>query len=236
MVNILVIADTHINPSQPDLELWTRLGEYCVKTKPDFIVHLGDVGNFDSQAWLKAARGTHTLEEELEVVKEHLVAFSTPIHYHNVLQRCNKKKMYRPIKILTLGNHDIRNDMTDVAELFEDFGWDVYEHLEPCQIDNVTFVHAMHKGLSDTMCVTARELIENWHSNIVVGHGHHKDFFESYSMATNDIITALRCPVFSNGTSDWAIQTRNKWSKGFTEIDTRPFSFVWRNLECLYEN
>ena len=101
MVNILVIADTHINPSQPDLELWTRLGEYCVKTKPDFIVHLGDVGNFDSQAWLKAARGTHTLEEELEVVKEKI---------EDAKRKDDNKAKYDLMRI----EHKLENDLARI--------------------------------------------------------------------------------------------------------------------------
>lgn len=235
MSKILVIADTHISPSNVEVnkELWSRLGEYCVRTRPDYIVHLGDVGDFNSQAWLKAVRGMHTLEEELESVSECLTAFEQELTDFNRHQRIMKKKLYRPSKILTLGNHDIRNGITNVQEMFEDYNWYVEDHLRPVIVEDITFCHSMCKGLSDNPCTTAQELIENWHSNIVVGHGHHKDFFESYSMSLGSKITALKSPVFGLDNSEWAIQIQNKWSTGFTEITTDPFSFVWRNLECL---
>lgn len=233
MSKVLVIADTHINPELPDDELWHKLGQYCVRTKPDYVIHLGDVADFNSQAWLKAQRGMFTLQQELLAVEECLIAFEHPIKTFNIAQRESKHKQYKPKLILTLGNHDVRNDITDVAELFEDYGWTVYNYLEPCNIDGVTFVHAAHKGLSDSFCTTAQELIENWHSNIVVGHGHHKDFFESFSLATDEIITALRSPCFMTEPSEWAVQTKRKWSTGFTEINTKPFSFVWKDISCL---
>lgn len=238
MSKFLVISDTHITPDnvEESKELWQKLGEYCVKTKPDYIIHLGDVGDFNSQAWLKANRGAYTLEEEIQAVKDCVVAFQRSIKSFNNLQRIKKKKLYRPYRIITLGNHDVRNDITNVEDLFNSLGWHVMGYLKPLHIDDITFVHCAHKGLSDTACTTSQELVENWHCNIVTGHGHHKDFFESYSMATGKTITGLRCPCFMKKASDWAIQTRRKWSKGFTEIESEPFSFVWRNLECLYEN
>lgn len=234
MVNVLVISDTHINPDDSTSEeLWRQLGRYCVETKPDYIVHLGDTGDYNSQAWLKSARGPYTLEQELDSVKRCIIAFQREIVNFNVSQRRSKHKQYKPKRVLTLGNHDTRNDIAAVQELFEHYGWSVYNYLEPFQLDGVSFVHAMHKGLSEIMCTTAQELIENWHGNIVVGHGHHKDFHESFSLATNETITALRSPVFTLEEPKWCVQTSKKWSRGFTELTTKPFTFVWRELDEL---
>lgn len=235
MPKLLVIADTHIRPSYDSIYQWSCLARYCLKTKPDYIIHLGDVADLDSQARLISNRGLYSLEEELKVVEHTLEAFHNVFKDYNNKQRQNKKKMYRPHLVLTLGNHDVRNGITHIQELFESFGWSVYPYLEPVLIEGITFVHCMHRGLSDSICTTAQELLENWHGNIVVGHGHHKDFFESFSMATRETITALRSPCFMSEVSNWAVQTNNKWSKGFTEIEVNPFNFVWRNMECLYK-
>ena len=235
-MTILVISDTHIDPAHPFPELWKMLGEYCVRTKPEYIVHLGDVADLNSRAWLKAARGLYTSEQEIDSVREHLEAFSQVLLDYNKMRRTMKKALYRPKKILCLGNHDIRQDSTDIADLFTDYGWDVYDYLQPVQIEGVSFAHCMSKGLSGYMCTTAQELLENWHSNIVVGHGHHRDFAESYSLAINEQIVALKSPVFNLNEPEWAGQSCNKWSRGFTEIDTNPFRFVWRDLSCLLEN
>lgn len=235
MSKVLVIADTHISPDNVEVSayLWKKLGEYAVKTKPDVIVHLGDVGDFNSQAWLKAARGLHTFGEELEAVEDCVLAFEGELNRYNASQRHSKHKLYRPAKVLTLGNHDVRNNTTDVQEMFESYHWRVFPYLHPLQIDDVFFVHCIARGMTDQFCTTAQEIMENWHSNIVVGHGHHRDFFESYSYDQHKTLTALRSPAFMLEASQWAAQTRNKWSLGFTEIETEPFSFVWRDVECL---
>ena len=236
-MKILVIADTHISPSnvEDSESLWYMFAQYCcIKAKPDVIVHLGDVADFNSQAWRVASRGVNTFEEEMEAVDRAVSNFNKVFEGYNRVQRLNHKRLYRPRLVLTLGNHDVRNGITAVAEYFEHNGWSVYGYLEPVQIDGITFVHCAHNGLSDTVCTTAQELVENWHSDIVVGHGHHKDYFESFSYALDKPIFGMRCPCFMMEPSTWAVQTRNKWSLGFTEIDTESRTFIWRNLDCLY--
>lgn len=234
MTKVLVISDTHITPAKPDdVWIWSALGLYCIEHKPDCIIHLGDVADIDSQAWLVKNRGKFTLEQEMETVEDCLKSFHDVLRGYNNKCKNMKKKMYRPTLILTLGNHDVRNGITNVEELFDAYGWSVFPYLEPVQIDNFCFCHALRSGLSDNMCVTAKELLENWHTNIVVGHGHHRDFYESYSLATNSQIYALKSPCFMLEPSDWAVQTRNKWSLGFTEIDTETGAFIWRDMRCL---
>ena len=234
MSHVLVISDTHINPSDEVCPyLWASLARYCIINKPDCIVHLGDVADLDSQAWLVKNRGKYTLEQEINTVRSCLDAFHNVLDSYNTSRKSMKKKMYRPQLFLTLGNHDVRNSTTDIDELFTEYGWTVYSYLEPLFIDSFSFCHSLRNGLSDNMCTTAKELLENWHGNIVVGHGHHRDFHESYSLATHSQIMALKSPCFMLEPSEWAVQTGNKWSLGFTEIDTDANQFVWRDMRCL---
>ena len=241
MSSILVISDSHINPenANDNIGLWYRLGKYCTKTQPDIIVHLGDVADLSSQAWKVAARGKYTLEEEAKAVQLVLDAFEESIEEYNRVQRKMKKKQYKPAKYLTLGNHDIRNGVTVIEDIFNAYDWNVVDYLEPLHLCGITFCHCMCKGLSDQMCTTAEELLENWGADVIVGHGHHKDFSTSYSMAIHRPITALKCPAFLLGDYDWAVQTQYKWNTGFTEIEPGIFgslNFVWKDLGCLYEN
>lgn len=234
-MKILVISDSHINPAIPNVEDWQRLGEYVVKTKPDVIVHLGDVADFSSLAWLKAQRGTFTTEEELAQVGKHLQAFEDTIKAEQDRNRRDHKTIYRPEKFLCLGNHDVRQGFTGIAELFEDADWAVADYLRPVIIDGVAFCHCMMRGLSDTPCTTAEELLQQWHNTIVVGHSHQRDYSESFSLGLGTI-RAIKCPMFNSDDTGWAVQTRNKWSRGFTEINTNPFQFVWRDMTCLQNN
>ena len=233
MSKILVISDTHINPAKNCPYLWSALARYCINHQPDYVIHLGDVADLDSQAWLVKNRGKYSLDQEIDAVKTCLKTFHKVLDSFNNMRRECHKKLYKPNLILTLGNHDVRNAITDVADLFTELGWQVYDYLEPAQIDGYSFCHSLRNGLSDNMCTTSKELLENWHGNIVVGHGHHRDYYESYSLATNEQIIALKSPCFMLEPSEWATQTRNKWSLGFTEIDTESKSFIWRNMECL---
>lgn len=234
MTKVLVISDTHINPSNVDCPyLWSALARYCIIHKPDCIIHLGDVADLDSQAWLVKNRGKYSIVEEIDAVEECVIAFHNVLDSYNRIRKNMKKKMYRPRLFLCLGNHDVRNNITDIDDLFTNFGWYVSPYLEPIQIDSYSFCHSLRNGLSDNMCTTAKELLENWHGNIVVGHGHHRDYHESYSLATNSQIIALKSPCFMLEPSDWAVQTRNKWSLGFTEIDTELGTFIWRDMSCL---
>lgn len=237
MTKVLVISDTHINPRnvKESEELWQKLAVYCAETKPEVIVHLGDVGDFDSQSWLIKNRGIYSLQEEIAAVNSCLKAFENTITAFNNYQRKCHHTLYRPEKVLTLGNHDVRNNITDVSDLFEGYGWTVVEYLEPVQVGDISFVHSASKGLSDNMCTTAQELVENWHGSLVVGHGHHKDYFESFSLPLNRVVFGMRCPAFMYQASNWAKQTRKKWSLGFTEIDTATSSFVWKDISCLYQ-
>lgn len=238
MSTFLVISDSHIDPSCPNVNEWKQLGEYCVSHQPDYIIHLGDVANLNSLAWLKAARGELTTEQELAVVSEHLEAFENVIKAYNNKRRRDKKKLYRPKKVLTLGNHDVRNGNTGIEELFDSHRWDVHDYLDWVRIEDITFCHCMHKGLSDNVCTTAQELLENWHGSIVVGHGHCQDFATSYSVADDKPLIALKSPVFNSYDTGWAVQTRDKWSRGFTWIDNskgQPFEFTWKDMSCLSE-
>lgn len=232
-MKILVISDSHISPSVPNVEDWEALGHYVVKTKPDCIVHLGDVADMDSLAWRKDARGLYTTEQELSNVKQHLKAFEDVLRAYQDKCRRQKEKIYKPKKYLCLGNHDIRNGYTGIEDLFTSCGWSVSDYLEPITIDGVSFCHCMMKGLSELPCVTAEELLANWHGNVVVGHSHKLDYAESYSLAIADRIRALKCPIFNSTTPAWAVQTHYKWAQGFTEISTKPFQFVWRDISCL---
>ena len=128
-MDILVISDTHIEPSKSFEEGWSKLGDYVVKNKPKYIVHLGDVACLNSLAHYINLRGDFTIDEEIVCVTKHLRAFEDKILREQEKNRYDKKKIYRPIKVLCLGNHDIRKDCTDIARIFKEYGWVVVPYL-----------------------------------------------------------------------------------------------------------
>lgn len=235
-MKLLVISDTHITPDYNSVDDWQRLGEYVVRTKPDYIIHLGDVADMNSLAWLKAERGHHTTEEECEQVSQHLFAFEEVIRAEQAKNRRDHETIYNPTKFLCLGNHDVRQNSTHIQDIFEDCNWHVADYTQPVVIEGITFCHCMYKGLSSTPCTTAVELLQNWHGDVVVGHSHCQEYAESYSMATQSRIRAIKCPMFNSNDTSWNLQAFNKYARGFTEINTNPFQFIWRDMSCLLGN
>jgi predicted phosphodiesterase len=234
-MDFVVISDSHIAPDRPCDRYWSKLGEYVVKNKPKYIVHLGDVACLDSLAHFTSLRGDYSTDEELACVAKHLRAFEDKIRREQKKNRTDKKKIYRPIKILCLGNHDIRKDCTEIERIFKEWGWIVVPYLEPINIDGITFCHCMPRRNSDQMCTTAEELLQTWHSNIVVGHSHVQDYAESYNVGTGKAIRAIKCPCFTSFPPQYTGFGYLTWPLGWLEISLNPFEFTWRNIECLWK-
>lgn len=234
-MDILVISDTHIDPARPFYKGWQQLGKYVVKNKPKYIVHCGDVACLDSLAHYTSLRGDFTTEEELACVEKHLRAFEKAIIDDQEHSRAMKRKIYRPIKILTLGNHDIRKDCTEIKRIFEEHGWVVYDYLEPAPVEYITFCHCMPKKNSDMMCTTAEELLQTWHTDVVVGHSHVQDYAEAYNVGTGKLMRAVKCPCFTQFPPKYTGFGYVTWPLGWLEITLNPFEFTWRNIECLWK-
>lgn len=233
-MKILVISDTHLTPSLDMTKYWEGLAKFVLKNKPQCIIHLGDVADFDSQNRLIASRGIYSLKEEVRNVKRHLLSFENTIADYNEKARALKHKMYRPLKFLCLGNHENRSDecSNSVRGLFSMFGWAVADYQKPVIIDSIAFAHTFTNGLSDKVCTTAYELLDSCHSSAVCGHSHIKEYVEDCS-ATHGKIFALKCPMFSTAEPAWAKNLYHKWSRGFTVINTDTSEFVWKDLKCL---
>lgn len=235
MIDYLVIGDSHIAPDRPFVTGWAMLGKYCVKHKPRYIIHVGDVACLDSLAHFVNLRGNFTTDEELQCVRKHLRAFEDVIASDNERCRASKHKMYRPIKVLCLGNHDIRKDCEDIKQIFKEWGWIVVDYLEPITIEDFTFCHCLPRRNSDLMCTTAEELLQTWHANVVVGHSHVQDYAESWNIGSQQSIRAIKCPCFTKFPPRYKDFGCITWPLGWLEIVKEPFEFTWRNIECLWK-
>lgn len=230
MTKIVAISDTHLTPDTSEVELWKSFARWCTKHRPQYIVHLGDVSDFTSCVWLKKDRGCHTTTEEIASVSTHLEAFEKVLEDYNKGRRAGHRKQYKPMKILCVGNHDKRTEESEkaVKRIFDKHGWEICEYQEPVIIEDIMFCHNTFK---DSM--TAKELLENYHCSCVVGHSHIREYAESYNPVLSERIYAIKCPMFTNAELEWAKLANESWSRGFTVIETDPFSFTWKELTCL---
>ena len=110
MTKHLVIPDTQCKPDQT-FEHLSWAGQYAADKKPDVIVHLGD--HWDMEALSSWDRGTRSFEgrrytKDIDAGHAGMQAFLKPIRDEQRRLRQNRKKIWTPRLVFTLGNHEQR--------------------------------------------------------------------------------------------------------------------------------
>lgn len=162
-LKILKISDTQIRPDNLALNspLLAAVGQVIVDDRPDVVVHIGDHFDFPSlSTYDLGPRNRRTFDGD-EVLSDFLAGCEgleillAPLRELQARQRANKHKVYNPRLVFTLGNHEQRvdrfaelNGLIDVREALEEYGFEVYDFLEPCTIGGVMFVHYAAAPLS----------------------------------------------------------------------------------------
>lgn len=155
MTTILTIGDTQCKPNH-DLTYCSYIGRYIAETQPDVIVHIGDHYDFESLSSYdkgkKSFEGRRLLAD-IEAGNQGMELILAPIKELQDSQRKNRKKVYTPRMVFTMGNHEERFDRlaNDMPELdgfvgtqtlkLEQYGWEVYDYLVPAEIAGIYFVH-----------------------------------------------------------------------------------------------
>lgn len=154
-MKILVIPDTQVKAGVP-LDHLEAAGNYIVRKRPDVVVHLGDHWDMPSLSSYdkgkKAAEGRR-VQEDIDAGIKGMEVLLGPLRRLQAHQKHQKKKVYRPRMIFTLGNHEqrIMRHTNSNAELdgflsyeslqLNELGWEVYDFLEPVTIEGCTFAH-----------------------------------------------------------------------------------------------
>ena len=184
MTKHLVIPDTQCKPDQKHDHLrWA--GEYAAEKKPDVIVHLGD--HWDMPSLSSYDVGKKSFEgrrytKDIEAGKQGMEAFLAPIYAEQRRQRQNRKKIWQPRMIFLLGNHEhrieraVENDSKldgllsyDDLEL-DEYGWEVYDFLEPALIDGIAYCHYFTSGVMGRPCASASLMLRKKHMSCIMGH------------------------------------------------------------------
>jgi len=184
MTKHLVIPDTQCKPNQTYEHLeWA--GKYAADKKPDVIVHLGD--HWDMEALSSWDRGTRSFEgrrytKDIEAGHAGMQAFLKPIRDEQHRLRQNRKKIWTPRLVFTLGNHEnrIERAVEGDAKLegligyqdlkLQQYGWEVYDFLEPVIIDSVAYCHYFTSGVMGRAVSSARALLAKKHQSCIMGH------------------------------------------------------------------
>lgn len=180
----MVIPDTQVKPGCPTDHLeWA--GHYAVEQKPDVIVHIGDHWDMPSlssyDVGKKSFEGRRYLED-IEAGNAGMDRLMAPIKAEQARQRRNKERVWRPRLVFTLGNHEHRieravNDdpKTDGLMSYDDFnleqyGWEVYDFLDPVVIDGVAYCHYFTSGIMGRPVSSARLMLQRKFMSCTMGH------------------------------------------------------------------
>lgn len=166
----LLIPDLQIKPGVP-MEHLGWIGQYIVDKKPDVVVQIGDFADMHSLSSYdmgrRAGEGAR-YKADIACVKEAMSILMGPLNEYNENRRKNKKSLYKPRLVLTLGNHENRinrhvNSYPYLSEHlstddlgFKEAGWEVHDFLEVVEIDGILYSHYFPRNATGKIVQSAR--------------------------------------------------------------------------------
>ena len=176
----IYIPDNQVKPGV-SLKYLHCIGEYIATKKPDIIVSAGDFADMPSLSSYdkgkKSAEGRR-VSEDIAVAVKGMSILLEPVRQAQV-----KDPSWKPRMVLTLGNHEERlmrhvNANPELDGLlsydslrYRDFGWEVYDYLEPVVVGGVTFIHYFPNPMSGKpLGGTAANVLKTVGVSVVQGH------------------------------------------------------------------
>lgn len=183
-MKILVIPDCQVKPDTSTEHLgW--IGEYIVEKRPDVVVNIGDFADMQSLSSYdkgkKSFEGRRYTKDVESVIAAQEILFK-PLRDLQKRQKKNKKEIYKPRLVMTLGNHDerinraINNDavldgVISISDLkYEEFGWEVFPFLDVVVVNGVAFSHYFPTGVAGRPASTANAQLSKQHQSCIAGH------------------------------------------------------------------
>lgn len=183
-MKILFIPDSQVRPGD-DLGFLRRIGQYIVDKKPDVIVHAGDFADMASlSSYDKGKRGYEGRRYKADIKAAHagMEALLGPLREYNAMRLRNRKGLYRPRMVLTMGNHEERILRTIESEpmldgtiglddlRYAEYGWEVHDFLKVVVIEGVAFSHYFTTGAMGRPASSATAMLNKKHMSCVAGH------------------------------------------------------------------
>lgn len=183
-MKILFIPDSQVKPNQ-DLTFLSQIGRYIIDKKPDVIVHAGDFADMESLcSYDKGKKSFEGRRYRADIAAAHagMESLLGPMREYNEMQYRNKKALYRPRMVLTLGNHEDRINRAINNEPLLDgtistddlnyakYGWEVYPFLEVVVIEGIAFSHYFTTGAMGRPASSAQAMLNKKHMSCIAGH------------------------------------------------------------------
>ena len=229
---VLVIGDVHDSPKLSKDRL-TWIGKYARKSKPDYIIQIGDFGSFDS---LSSFQKNDTQQGKLKD------AFMVDIlSLRNAIDTFNKALKNDSIpRHCTIGNHEMRVHKFEekipeiqglmkkaLYDTFHDRGWTTTEYGEFKFIGGVGFVHAplniMGKeyGGKNGEVQVANDTLHD----VVFGHTHKHRDWKAPKIGDSQWVRIVNvgCSLPQDHVEEYAKLNMTGGSWGIVELD------IWSN-------
>lgn len=183
-MKILFMPDAQIR-EQDDTGFLTAIGNYIVEKQPDVIVNGGDFSDMPSLSSYDVGKKSfegRRYTKDIQATHSALNALFLPLFKLQRSQKANKKRVYVPKRIITLGNHEHRivRAVEKDAKLegligLKDLGYENYFHevvpfLEVKVIENVAFSHYFTTGVMGRPASSAQAQLNKKHMSCIAGH------------------------------------------------------------------
>lgn len=181
---ILVLPDCQVKDGI-DFTYLNKIGKYICDKRPDVIVCLGDFADMPSlssyDVGKKAFEGRRYSKDVVAATTAQQFLLK-PLFDLQEKQKRNKEKVYKPFKVMLLGNHEnridraINNDpklegLISTNDLNYNKYWDnVYPFLEVVTIDGIAFSHYFVTGVAGRPASTAAAQFRKTNMSSISGH------------------------------------------------------------------
>lgn len=222
----LVIPDTQVKPNGT-VEHLRWAGQYAVDKKPDVIVHLGDHWDMPSLSVYDVGKKSfegRRYTADIEAGKSGMEAFLEPILTEQQRLINNKKARWNPRMVFLLGNHEQRiqravesdpklEGLIGYDDLgLEQYGWEVYDFLEPVVIDGIAYCHYFTSGVMGRPVSSARLMLAKKMMSCVMGHVQDRDIAYARK-ADGSNVTGLFAGIYYMHAEDYLNhQTNGSWA------------------------
>lgn len=186
-MKILYIPDVQQKEDSPVNHL-RAAGNYLVRHRPDVVVVAGDwwdmesLNRFGSKYELEGKR----IKADLDAGHRAMEVFLEPLRREQRRQSRNKKKVYKPRLVFTVGNHDphVRlprvyeeypslEGMFEIPDLEKQYGFEVIPFLEIVEIEGIRFSHYFvnpHSAKKSPLGGAIDTMLKNAGFSFVQGH------------------------------------------------------------------
>lgn len=245
----MVLPDCQVREGVDTSHL-SQIGQWVAEKKPDVIICLGDFADMPSLSTYDIGKKSFEgkrYTKDIEVAVNAMHQFMTPIWAEQDRLKENKKKLWKPQLVLTLGNHEhrinraIENDpklegLISTKDLeYELFGWEVYPFLEVVEIDGVFYSHYFPTGVMGRPATTASAMVSKLHSSCVAGHQQGKQIAYGKRPDGSTITCIIAGSCYSHVEHYMDSQTNKHW-RGFIvlhEVGNGSFDEMFVSLNFL---